>query len=272
LEPITFWLFVARSLGRAAVKSADFFELRIRTAVIAVALVALGFLLFWRVRGVAETKEEVYKYLTLVAAPTVLFLAALFICNLFRAPYLIYLDEHGREQAKVAQADAARRESDGKVTMLEAKVSQLEKQLSAKSPPASNRPRSAAEAAKPALGSLTDGQRYLLKRKLAEIKGESISIELIGHDPQMRITYEQLSDIFSDSGWKVERSEVGQVGVVGVNFPDGPYMTSTNVAAPIVKQLFSVFSSVGINFPLVPDAYGTKPTGHAGANVVIVIH
>jgi hypothetical protein len=261
-----------RCLGRAAVESADFFDLKFRAAIITIVLVALGFLLLWRVRGTAETKEEFYKYFILVAAPTVLFLAGLFIYNVLRAPYLLYVDEYSKAQAKVTLANAAKTEAQGKTKTLEVRIGELEKQLSTKSTPALAQPHRAIESAKSTLVSLTDGQRFVLKQKLTAYKGHKISLMFIGHDPQMRVIFEQLLDIFKDSGWAINQSEIGQVGVVGANFPNGPYMTSTDVAAPIVREVFSVFSSIGIDLPLTPDAFGPSTAGRDAADIVIVIH
>lgn len=120
------------------------------------------------------------------------------------------------------------------------------------------------------LTSLTDGQRWVLKNKLAEYRGHPVALMLIGHDPQARVLFEQLIDIFNDSQWDISTSESGFVGVVGVNFPDGPYLTSSNIAAPIVQNVFSIFASIGIDLPLTPNAHG--PDRPREGEVVIVIH
>src|SRR5712692_2833937 len=67
------------------------------------------------------------------------------------------------------------------------------------------------------LSSFTDGQRFILKKKLVAYKGHKILVILIGHEPQMNVAFEQIIDIFTDSGWAVQRSQSGQVGVVGMN-------------------------------------------------------
>ncbi len=43
-----------------------------------------------------------------------------------------------------------------------------------------------------------------------------------------------------------------------MNLPDVPYLTSSNIAAPIVGNVFSIFSSVGIDLPLTPNAFGSE--------------
>lgn len=119
------------------------------------------------------------------------------------------------------------------------------------------------------LASLSDGQRFVLKQKLSPYAGTPVSLVLVGNDPQKSIVFEQLKDIFGDAGWKVSTTIIGMVGVAGTNFPDGPYLTGGNMAAPILEKVFSIFLSVDIKLPLTPQAFsgaGTAP------DVVIVIH
>jgi hypothetical protein len=118
--------------------------------------------------------------------------------------------------------------------------------------------------------SLSDGQRYLLKKKLESYASNTVRLVLIGHDPQQNIVFEQLADIFKDSGWNTQTVQIGMVGVVGANFPSHPYLTSSNIAAPLVVEVFSIFSSVGIDLPLTPRAF-TGPNG-SSANIIIVLH
>jgi hypothetical protein len=122
LPIISFANFLLRCLVRAAIDSAEFFELKMRTTIIALTLIGLGFALHWAVRGIAETKNEAYKWAVLVAAPTVLFLAGLFLVNAFRAPYLIYAEEHGKMQQAIGDADTKRMAAEAKVKELEAKL------------------------------------------------------------------------------------------------------------------------------------------------------
>jgi hypothetical protein len=59
------------------------------------------------------------------------------------------------------------------------------------------------------------------------------------------------------------------VSVVGANFPRVPYLTSSNIASPLVKVVFSDFTSVGINLPLTPGAF--MGSGSATPDVIIVV-
>jgi hypothetical protein len=155
------------------------------------------------------------------------------------------------------------------IESLQGKNTDLQQKVSAKAVPAQpHHPVSSTSPEKPPLASLSDGQRFVLKKKLTAYKGHGILLVFIGHDSQMRILYEQLIDIFNDSGWTIQRSEAGQVGVAGMNFPNGPHLTSTNIGAPIVKDVFSVFSGTGVNLPLMPDAFGAA----ADSDMAIVIH
>ncbi len=132
LPLIGFGNFLLRCLVRAAIDSAEFFELRMRTSLIALALIALGFLLHWAVRGIAETKDEAYKWIVLVAAPTVLFLAGLFLVNLFRAPYLIYAEEHNKMQGLIGDATAQEVAAEARAQTAEGRVKELEQRLASK--------------------------------------------------------------------------------------------------------------------------------------------
>lgn len=122
---------------------------------------------------------------------------------------------------------------------------------------------------KTALSSMSDGQRVVLKHKLAAYRGSTIRLVLVGNDPHMFVAFEQLKDIFQDSGWNIQDTRIGLVGEAGGNFPNGPYMTAENISTPIVTTVYSIFSNIGIDLPLVPDAFGGpgKP-----CDVVIVVH
>jgi hypothetical protein len=121
------------------------------------------------------------------------------------------------------------------------------------------------------LTSLTDGQRFVLKQKLGAYRGSTVRIVLIGRDPQRNIVFEQLMDVFKDSGWKIQSSEIGMVAAVGVNLPPFPYLTSSDIAAPTVGGVFSIFANTGINLPLTPNAFMGPVIGEQ-PNIVIVIH
>jgi hypothetical protein len=82
----------------------------------------------------------------------------------------------------------------------------------------------------------------------------------------MNTIFEQLMDAFE--GWTVSAAEIGMVAVAGANFPDGPYLTGPNINSPLVTQVYSAFNSIGIDLPLVPDAF----MGPCKTQVVIVLH
>jgi hypothetical protein len=116
---------------------------------------------------------------------------------------------------------------------------------------------------------LSDGQRFVLKEKLSTYSGEKVLLVFIGNDPQLAVAYEQLISVFKDSGWTIEKQQIGQIGLSGYNFPNGPYLTGPNIAAPVLTTVFSIFSGAGVDLPLKPDAW----TGLDQApDVVIVIH
>jgi hypothetical protein len=102
------------------------------------------------------------------------------------------------------------------------------------------------------LGELTDGQRFLLKKKLSAYKGHSVLIVLVGPNPQARVVFEQLLDVFG--GWKIEPLEIGAMGVAGTANPSGSYMTGADISGQLVKDAFSAFSSSGVDIPLVPNS------------------
>jgi hypothetical protein len=118
-----------------------------------------------------------------------------------------------------------------------------------------------------ALTPLSEAKRFALKQKLLSLTGNNVCIVRVGHNPEMNVVYEQLLDGFE--GWTVSAAEIGMVGVVGANFPDGPYLTGPNVSAPIVTQVYSAFQAVGIDLPLVPNAFMGPDRN---ATVVIVLH
>lgn len=123
------------------------------------------------------------------------------------------------------------------------------------------------------LTSFSDGQRFVLKQKLGAIPGKTVSIVIVGNDPQARIAFEQLIDIFKDADWKIQTAQIGMVGIVGANFPSISYLTSPNIAAPVVGDVFSIFAAVGIDLPLTPNAFmGPGSMGGTPPDIVIVVH
>jgi hypothetical protein len=120
------------------------------------------------------------------------------------------------------------------------------------------------------LSSLTDGQRFVIKKKLEHTEGNSIRLVIVGTDPKSVVLYNQMMDIFNSVRWRIQATQVGLVGATGA-FPSTPYVTGKNIASPILKQVFSAFDEVGVNLPLVPDAL-TFDMGREGVDVVIVVH
>jgi hypothetical protein len=122
------------------------------------------------------------------------------------------------------------------------------------------------------LTSFSDGQRFVLKQKLREIPYNTVRLVLIGNDPQAGIVFEQLVGVFNDAGWAVQTAQIGTVAIVGANFPHVPYLTSPNIAAPVVGNVFSIFAAVGIDLPLTPDAFmGPDSMGGTPPDIIIVV-
>lgn len=121
------------------------------------------------------------------------------------------------------------------------------------------------------LDSLSDGQRFVLKQRLAAYRGSSIRLVLVDGAPQAEIVFDQLADVFKDADWQVQEARIGTVSVVGANFAPIPYLTGTDIASPTVKNVFSVFEAIGVNLPLTPDAYMGPASMGAAPDVVIVV-
>jgi hypothetical protein len=138
--------------------------------------------------------------------------------------------------------------------------------------PQKHSPNSSARKLKSPLGSLSDGQRFVLKQKLGEYRGRAVRLVLIGNDPSNSIIFEELTSVFKDSEWKIERDQIGMVGIVGLNFPNGPYMTSRDVASPIVSAVFSIFSGAGVELPLAPNSFMGPGAARGTTDIVIVVH
>jgi hypothetical protein len=75
-----------------------------------------------------------------------------------------------------------------------------------------------------------------------------------------------LQDIFKESEWNVQTSEIGELKVVGMHILTTSFLTGSNIASPIVGAVFSVFSSLGIELPLAPHTFGQEK-----AEIIIVI-
>ena len=129
-EPLSFWSFIFRSLDTAAADTANFFGWNVKTVVTAVGLLGLGFFLLLKIMGVSETREELSRFVIVSAAPLFLFCSGLFLYNVFRAPYFIYIAEYSRTQQRANDAEAASRAAQGARQNAEERIKALEKELS----------------------------------------------------------------------------------------------------------------------------------------------
>lgn len=122
------------------------------------------------------------------------------------------------------------------------------------------------------LMALSDGQRFLLKQKLLHTGGEkSVTIVMTrAGNPQAEIVFEQLLDIFRDSGWQVSTAQIGFVSVVGANFPDETYMSGPSLSDPTLAEVYSIFLSVGLKVPITPNAY-MGPTSMGALPPVVTV-
>jgi len=118
---------------------------------------------------------------------------------------------------------------------------------------------------------ITEGQSFLLKRRLLQYAGSRICLVKIGNAPTTNIAFEKLADIFSESQWHIRRITIGNLST-NSTFPDGPYMTSQNIANPIVASVFSIFSNAGVELPLAPNAFMAAQHNLPPPDVAIVIH
>jgi len=124
---------------------------------------------------------------------------------------------------------------------------------------------------KPSLTTLSDGQRFVIKSQLGAYAGNSIRLVMVGSDPQAAAAFEQLVDVFKNAHWTIQTAQIGMVSVVGANFPRNPYLTGPNIAAPIIRTVFSIFDEFGISLPLVPDAFAGPASMGPSPDVVIII-
>jgi hypothetical protein len=132
MQPINFWFFIWRSLGRATVDTTEFFGLDIKTIITTTLLLGCGFFLQWKIRGASETKDEIYKFAIATAMPFVLFVSALFLYNVFRAPYLVYVAEFSKIKQKFSDAETAKSIAESAKQVADARVVDLEGQLAKK--------------------------------------------------------------------------------------------------------------------------------------------
>jgi hypothetical protein len=115
------------------------------------------------------------------------------------------------------------------------------------------------------LQSLTDGQRFALKKELHALSGNDVRIVIIGADSNAQVLYEQLLDVFG--GWNISTASIGQGPIVSGT----PYLTSTDVSSQLVKQVYGIFHRFGVDLQLVPDAFMGPASMGAPDGIVIVI-
>jgi hypothetical protein len=121
------------------------------------------------------------------------------------------------------------------------------------------------------LSALTGGQRFLLKRRLGEYEGRTVRLVLIGNDPAKSIANEELLDIFGEAKWNIQKFRIG-LAIVNGNFPDGNYMTSQNMADPLVTKVFTIFSDAGVELPLTPGSFMGNRRQGVEPDIAIVLH
>ncbi|MFY9792959.1 MAG: hypothetical protein WAJ99_17390, partial [Candidatus Sulfotelmatobacter sp.] len=115
------------------------------------------------------------------------------------------------------------------------------------------------------LQSLSDGQRFALKKELSALAGNNVRIVLIGADSNAQVLNEQLLDVFT--GWKISNPSIGQ----GPNVHSTPYLTSTNISSQLVGQVYGIFNRFGVELNLVPNAYMGPFSLGLPEGIVIVI-
>jgi hypothetical protein len=139
MQPLNFWAFLWRCIDRTTTDSANFFGWDLKSACTTVLLVVLGFIIYWRIKGLSETKQEVTKFLIITAAPLILFLAALLLYNAFRAPYLLYVEEFNKLHVQLnkteGRAQAAESERDSlklAIADKDSKIASLQREMDEK--------------------------------------------------------------------------------------------------------------------------------------------
>jgi hypothetical protein len=142
MHTIGIWLFLGRSLFKAAVNAVGFFNLDVKTAVTTGLLLVFGFSLHWKVKGLASTKEEISTTVILTVIPFCLFFSCLFICNSILAPYRVY-----SEAMRVANTVFG--EEVAKGAGLENQIKHLEEELSKKPAPETRQSRDSHPTAAP---------------------------------------------------------------------------------------------------------------------------
>jgi hypothetical protein len=125
-------------------------------------------------------------------------------------------------------------------------------------------------APKSPLASFTDGQRFSLKQNLGKLAGNNVRIIKTASTPESVTIYDQLLDVFGT--WHIEPAEVGSVIVGGaMNYPGVSYLTGPDMSSSLLRSVYSIFDSVGVDLRLTPDAYMGPASLGAPPPVVIVV-
>jgi hypothetical protein len=111
----------------------------------------------------------------------------------------------------------------------------------------------------------------VLTNRLSEFRGNTVRLVVVGSEPQANIVFAQLKNIFEQGGWNTQTAQIGAVITVGTNFPSATYLTGSDMASKLLGYVFSTFASVGIDVPMVPQAYMGPGSMGPAPEVVIVI-
>jgi hypothetical protein len=115
------------------------------------------------------------------------------------------------------------------------------------------------------LQSLSDGQRFALKKELSVLAGNSLRIVQIGNDSNAQILNEQLLDVFT--GWNICNPSIGQ----GPNVSSTPYLTSLDVSSQLVGQVYAIFHRFGVEINLVPSNAYMGPASLGPPNGIVIV-
>jgi hypothetical protein len=221
MQPFKFWFFIWRSLGRAVSEFARFIGWDVKTVVTTVALFGLGYFIYWKVKGAAETKDELGKYALLIFIPYLIFAIVLFAVQIFRAPYLVYRDEFSKSEQRLNEAEQARADAEnGKAAsenarqMAESRTRDLEKRL------AECQNAKSVSVAKPQSPTFSNAEAIVLANRLSEAKGNTVTIVTVGGVESSAISG-QIQEAFKKAGWIVNSGTIGQMNITVVGDSGG---------------------------------------------------
>jgi hypothetical protein len=212
MQPLRFWPFIWRCIDRAATDTKNFAGWDIKTVLIGIILAALGFFIFWRIKGLPETRAEISKYFLLIAAPATLFASGLMLFNLFRAPYLIYIAEYAKAQGRVENAEEGKASAEDAMQTADAKVRALEKQL-AERPASSHSQQTVAPSGQSPL--FSGAEKIVLTNWLKEGHGNAIRIVTVGGTEASAIS-SQIQEAFGNAGWTIQNDIIGSLNITVV--------------------------------------------------------